>query len=309
MHLRIYFPPWVAVAALCLTACTTITATPNVVHPAATLPVVTPPTRVAAAIPAASVAPPAAVRVLPSDTPVPSATARPTATARPSATPLPTATPVPPLPVLRDVNTKEENKPRRYAVETSLPSLSNDQAGAAAFNSFIQTISNTRATAFKKEMETWEIPAGFPNDSALGVSYSTTLLAPGVVSILIENFSYYAAAAHPNMDTMAVNFDLVRGVPLTLDSQFKPTANGLKLVADYCTKQLKTKLGKSLDEKGAAPTTENYARWNLTPRGLLITFDAYQVAAYAAGPQEVLVPRSVLKDALLPGSELDKFTK
>lgn len=309
MHLRIYFQRWVAAAALCLTACTTITATPNAPPPAATLPVVTPPTRVAAATAVATTVPPAAVRVLPSDTPPPSATPRPTATARPSATPLPTATPVPPMPVLRAISTNEENKPKRYAVETSLPSLSAEQAGAAAFNRHIQTISNTRITDFKKEMETWEIPAGFPNDSALGVSYSTTLLAPGVVSVLIENYSYYASAAHPNADTVAVNFDLVRGVPLTLDSQFKPNANGLKLVADYSTKQLKTKLGKSLDEKGAAPTTENYARWNLTPRGLLITFDAYQVAAYAAGPQEVLVPRSVLKDALLPGSALDKFTK
>ena len=41
---------------------------------------------------------------------------------------------------------------------------------------------------------------------------------------------------------------------------------------------------------GAKPTPENYAVWNVSADGLVITFNEYQVAAYAAGPQEVVIP-------------------
>jgi hypothetical protein len=42
---------------------------------------------------------------------------------------------------------------------------------------------------------------------------------------------------------------------------------------------------------------------------LQITFDAYQVAAYAAGPQEVVVSYSVLKPIIKPDGPLAAFTK
>ncbi|MFO7584726.1 MAG: DUF3298 domain-containing protein, partial [Anaerolineales bacterium] len=47
---------------------------------------------------------------------------------------------------------------------------------------------------------------------------------------------------------------------------------------------------------GAEPLPENYRNWNLTYEGLLITFDEYQVAPYAAGMQQVLVPFDVLEN-------------
>jgi hypothetical protein len=40
---------------------------------------------------------------------------------------------------------------------------------------------------------------------------------------------------------------------------------------------------------------------------LLITFDEYQVAAYAAGPQTVVVPYSELKGLIDPQGALGNF--
>jgi len=51
---------------------------------------------------------------------------------------------------------------------------------------------------------------------------------------------------------------------------------------------------------GAGPQADNYSAWSITKKGLWITFDPYQVAAYAAGPQHILVPYSVLKDLIKP---------
>ena len=50
--------------------------------------------------------------------------------------------------------------------------------------------------------------------------------------------------------------------------------------------------------EGAKPTVENYRNWNIAPEGLRITFDTYQVAPGAAGPQMVMVPYAELKSVV-----------
>jgi hypothetical protein len=51
---------------------------------------------------------------------------------------------------------------------------------------------------------------------------------------------------------------------------------------------------------GAGPRSDNYGAWTITRKGLWITFDPYQVAPYAAGPQHVLVLYSALKPIVKP---------
>jgi len=52
--------------------------------------------------------------------------------------------------------------------------------------------------------------------------------------------------------------------------------------------------------RGTAPVPENYENWVLTPDALVFTFEPYQVAAYAAGPQIVTIPLADLADILAP---------
>ena len=51
-------------------------------------------------------------------------------------------------------------------------------------------------------------------------------------------------------------------------------------------------------ESGASARADNFEAWTITRKGLWITFDPYQVAAYAGGPQHVLVPYAALKDII-----------
>ena len=62
-------------------------------------------------------------------------------------------------------------------------------------------------------------------------------------------------------------------------------------------------------KKGAAPELTNYDNWSLRKNGLGITFDSYQVGPYAAGPQSVLVPYSVLKDMIKPDGPAAQFAR
>ena len=60
---------------------------------------------------------------------------------------------------------------------------------------------------------------------------------------------------------------------------------------------------------GASERADNYKAWAITKKGLWITFDPYQVAPYAAGPQHVLVPYSALKDVIKPDGPVAAFAK
>jgi hypothetical protein len=64
---------------------------------------------------------------------------------------------------------------------------------------------------------------------------------------------------------------------------------------------------EELIDAGAGPRADNYRAWNITKKGLWITFDPYQVAAYAAGPQYILVPYSVLKDLIKPDGPIAAY--
>jgi hypothetical protein len=68
-------------------------------------------------------------------------------------------------------------------------------------------------------------------------------------------------------------------------------------------------LAQDVFADGALPKPENYARWSITKKGLLFTFDPYQVGPYAAGAQYVIVPYTALKSIARPDGALEKFIK
>jgi uncharacterized protein YecT (DUF1311 family) len=89
------------------------------------------------------------------------------------------------------------------------------------------------------------------------------------------------------------------------------TPKGVQRVSDIAIARLKQDIGgpdgmSDMDwiRRGAGPNARNFSSFALLPRELLITFDAYQVAAYAAGPQEVRIPLAQLRDVMRPNPRL-----
>jgi hypothetical protein len=123
------------------------------------------------------------------------------------------------------------------------------------------------------------------------------------VSFLEGTFS---GGVHPNYNYFTITYDLKNGREVKLAELFKPGAKYLQAVSAYATKDLQSRKMPDSDESlglaqdifadGAKPTAANYQRWNLTKKGLLFTFDPYQVGPYAAGPQTVIVPYAKLKE-------------
>lgn len=111
-------------------------------------------------------------------------------------------------------------------------------------------------------------------------------------------FSSYSdtGGAHGLSSTTTFSFDS-DGRQLSLNSLFTDTTKGLATAAVYVQKELLTRefADKAWIEEGAAPLEDNYQRFIVDPSGVTFFFDQYQVAAYAAGLQEVKVPLSVFR--------------
>lgn len=142
--------------------------------------------------------------------------------------------------------------------------------------------------------------------SSLWITHTVTAASDELVSVLFYVDGYVMGAAHPFHYSHTLNYDLVEARVLVLADLFEQGTSYLDLLSRYSLDDLRRQ-GVLEWEDGALPAAENFQRWNITPDGLLISFDEYSVAPYAAGPQGVLIPYSFLEDVLDPNGPVAPF--
>jgi len=215
---------------------------------------------------------------------------------------------------------KENNKEKLYTIEAEFPQIDGDSR-FDGFNREARAMITKDVAAFKTAEnsqegdEASELPAE-TQTSTLNAGYDFRYATDDLISLEFGEGSYSRGAAHGNSMTVALNYDVKNGKKLTLGDLFNPKSNYLKTISDYCIKELKERAKKEDSmiladqlETGAGPHADNYRAWAITKKGLWITFDPYQVAAYAAGPQNVLVPYSVLRDIIKPDGPIGNFAR
>lgn len=218
-----------------------------------------------------------------------------------------TPSPLPPTPqvVLAPVSLSEDNQSPNYKIKASIPTLQGrTEQRIVEFNTAMTNLVNGEIDKFKKNVS--DLPADTTSPgSSLEVTYALTLQHTDLWSFKFDFSFYSAGAAHPGLYSITMNYDLGQGKQLTLSDLFLPNSNYLETISSYCIAELsKRDIGFDSFSEGAAPTPENYRNWNLTTDGLMITFDEYQVAPYAAGPQTVVVPYSELQGMINPQGPL-----
>jgi hypothetical protein len=235
----------------------------------------------------------------------------------PAATPtlpaVPTATTAPLFQqvTLTSIPAEEDNQSPLYKLTTQTPSLTgSDDPRVMNFNNEMSALVAKDVADFKQNPADPNPPPG-SNGSSFDVQYKLVSAPGDIFSIKFDVEGYREGAAHPYHYSQTVNYNLEKGADVSLVGLFLPNTDYLQAISTYCIAQLKTR-GFGFDDlitQGAAPTPDNYRSWNITPDGLLITFDEYQVAAYAAGPQTVTVPYSELKSLIDPNGLLGVFVK
>ncbi len=215
---------------------------------------------------------------------------------------------------------KENSKDKKYSVEAEYPQIEGDSR-FESFNREARALVTKDVAAFKTSEtsdegnDAGELPAETQN-SSLDVGYEFRYATDDLISLEFGEGSYSRGAAHGNSLTAVLNYDVKNGKKLALGDLFNPKSNYLKLISDYCIRELKERAKKDDSmifadqlDTGAGPHADNYRAVAITKQGLWVTFDPYQVAAYAAGPQYVLVPYSALKDVIKPDGPIGNFAK
>src|ERR1035437_3370905 len=215
---------------------------------------------------------------------------------------------------------KESIKLKKAELSAEYPELSGN-TNAAGFNQLAKATVMRSLAGFRKDlagMTAADIKLLGEIGNYIDVGYNVEYADDDQISV---NFGEdtFTGGAHPNHGTFTLTYDLKAGRELKLADLFKPGSKYLTTIADYAMRDLKGRkdpdsgenmgIAQDIFEDGAKPTAENYQFWNVTKKGLMITFPPYQVAAYAYGPQTVIIPLSQLKDIARADGALAKVKK
>ncbi|HEX8187667.1 MAG TPA: RsiV family protein [Pyrinomonadaceae bacterium] len=218
---------------------------------------------------------------------------------------------------------REGGKRLGYSVNAEYPQV----AGAEKFNRLVEGFVTKEIADFKKGAgpepgEKDYMPEA--SEDSLNIRYTFRLLTDGLVSVEFPIDYYEHGAAHGSHAFRVVNYDLKSGRELSLADLFRPGSAYLNKMSEVAVRQLRRWNKDSADYQGgggepylldegiadgAAAKAENYQNWTITPRGLAVTFDYYQLGAYAAGAPSVVLPYADLKEVLRPGGPLEPLSK
>ena len=117
--------------------------------------------------------------------------------------------------------------------------------------------------------------------------------------------SSYTGGAHPNDFTTTFNFLLPDGAQVFL-FEIVDGARGLKKISQLAAADLIANISGGSEPAsdpetivgGTGPLADNFKAFVWLPNKLHLYFPSYQVASYAAGPQEATIPLSRLKDVI-----------
>jgi hypothetical protein len=146
---------------------------------------------------------------------------------------------------------------------------------------------------FRKEMPDYGL--GWYYEARVEVEVLTDTLL--TLSITEE---YFTGGAHGGHGKYFVNINPKTGADFTLDNYFKPDAReALRQIADRQFRRVHqladtTSLQANMFEfpNDRFELSQNYG---FTREGLLFYYNSYEIAAYAAGPSEVLIPYDSMK--------------
>lgn len=141
------------------------------------------------------------------------------------------------------------------------------------------------------------------NTFELWGEYEISRPSPKAVSIAFELWNY-TGSPEGNLDIITLNYSLLTGQRLTLVDIFEKPETALELMSAWSRKKLEPRLGAArraaMLADGTAPLIENFTNITLTPEGICINFQPWQVAPSEAGIQKVLMPL----EELMPSAPL-----
>ena len=142
------------------------------------------------------------------------------------------------------------------------------------------------------------------------VSFSEEASTTRYLSFFVSSETYYVGMAHPMHSIDTFIFDKKTNRLVSPKELFVASSSYLQELsvltrADFAIRNKVADadhviIDTTLANEGLAPREENFSKVLPIPDGLMIYFTEYQIAPYAAGPQQAVIPYSTLKKIINP---------
>lgn len=202
-----------------------------------------------------------------------------------------------------------ENTPN-YTINVSYPVFAlPDQTKESKLNAtFLSTLTDAM-TNFKRDVTP---PESNDEKNNLTITFTPLLLINHLVSVYLNQFSYFSGTAHGNNVPIPFNYDLNRESTIGLKNIFKLPENKYltflsKISRELLQKQV-TELDPDMLQNGTEPKTGNFSVFGIATDGIFIYFAPYQVAPYVAGLQTIFIPLVRLTPYLTADGPLRSLT-
>ncbi len=206
-------------------------------------------------------------------------------------------------PEVKELKIEEETP--QYKINVSYPEFHNlgDAPREEAANRAIKVKIDQSITALKDaSREAMDISPEIKSE--VQIDYEVVNINPQVASIKLRESTYVEGAAHPLGIYWPFNYSFKDNREIALADLFKPGTNYLGELSRLSKESLKSQLGdyytQEVVEFGTAPVSENFSTFFLEKNKLVIVFNVYSVAAYAAGAQTVEIPYEKLGGFINP---------
>ncbi|MBD5642061.1 MAG: DUF3298 and DUF4163 domain-containing protein [Desulfovibrio sp.] len=185
------------------------------------------------------------------------------------------------------------------AISIYYPEIGNDKVDEA-----VKKYAESVADGYQKETsETWsedeEKPDSFGNWEESGF-FTIERPGPNVISITFNIYTY-TGGAHGMVAVVVQNYDLKTGKRLDLADLFEKPEVALEILARISRERLRQSLGdetvEDMLQSGTEPVADNFLALALTPAGVTVEFQPYQVGPWSIGQQRVEISLADLQPA------------
>lgn len=200
---------------------------------------------------------------------------------------------------------EEKDVPNKVSIHAEYPEIVGAPQSVLV-NGTLKAFAESRVEDFKKSLAENTKYAGdqsepvYERSLSLRFATSTPTVAQNVVGIyFVEEDDF--GGAHPGHDIQTFHYDVKTGKEIVLENVFSKT-NFVTDLSEIAIAALPEKLGTYANadqiKEGAGPELDNFRAFVIMDKGLRLIFNEYQVAAYAAGVQDILIPWNELYSIL-----------
>ncbi len=211
------------------------------------------------------------------------------------------------------INKQDTSETPSFSIDVEYPEFKGlGYSGDNALNALVATSAEREIDSFKKDASRVSSPPG-ASSSTLSVHYEVREASEAFVSVVFETSAYISGAAHPNDFISTFNYRPDTGKTVSIGDLFVRGKDYLGVLGPMAREkllgdpQLAGVVTSPWLEQGTAPKLDNFSAFSLTPQGLTLYFNPYQVAAYAAGVLSVTIPFSELRGIADPAGAISLF--